>query len=220
VLTPQTTPPRHVTSPNDPPTPRHRPKRPPHATSPPSTTPTRHVTADDGRRQVTAAASPLLEGCRRRNRWGGSEEERGGQEMERGGRGMGKEEAGETAREGGGHASSFPLFSFFISNRGSTRCPHVFSFYFERGQQVAAPMFLFISFRTGAALAAPVSFLFVFERGGSVNAATRCPHFFSVFNRGGSVNPTRCPHSSPFRTGAACIAHAALCFFRFRPGTA
>ena len=182
--------PRHVTSPNDTATPRHRPKRPPHATSPPLTTPTCHVTADDSRRQVTTAASPLLEGCRHQNWWGGSEEERGGQEMERGGRGMGKEEAGEMAREGGGHASFFhslfrtgaalaaPFLCF--SNGGSECCPHVFSFRFERGQCLLPPC-LFISFQTEAALAAPVSFLF-FSNGGS----TCCPHVFSFrFERTG-----------------------------------
>ena len=86
---------------------------------------------------------------------------------------MGKEEAGEMVREGGGMASSFPLFSFFISNRGSECCPHVFSFRFERGQQ-ALPPCLFFSFRMGAASTAPVSFLF-FSNGGS----TCCPRVFS-----------------------------------------
>ena len=56
---------------------------------------------------------------------------------------MGKEEAGEMAREGGGHASSFPLFSFFILNRGSTCCP--MSLLFKWGQQMLPPC-LFISF--------------------------------------------------------------------------
>jgi hypothetical protein len=104
---------------------------------------------------------------------------------------MGKEEAGETAREGGGHASSFPLFSFFISNRGSNRCP--ISLLFERGQHLLPPC-LFISFRTGAALAAPMSFHFI-SNGGS----KCCPRVFSFrFEQGGSVNPTRCLHFSQF----------------------
>ena len=98
---------------------------------------------------------------------------------------MGKEEAGETVREGGGHASSFPLFSFFISNRGSTCCPisllfergqHVFSFRFEWGQCLLPPC-LFISFQTEAALAAPVSFLFVLNGWGGSVWDPRCPHF-------------------------------------------
>ena len=95
---------------------------------------------------------------------------------------MGKEEAGEMVREGGGMASSFPLFSFFISNRGSTRC-HI-SLLFEWGQRMLPPC-LFISFRTGAALAAPVSFHF-FSNGGS----TCCPHVFSfLFERGQHLLP-------------------------------
>ena len=158
--TPQTTPPHHVTSPNDTTTPRHRPKRPPHATSPPLTTPTRHVTADDSHRQVTMAASPLLEGCRCQNQWGGSEEEQGGQEMEQGGRGMGKEEAGETAREGGGHASSFPLFILYFEP-GQHSLPHFFAF---RTGAVCIPMLPHsFPFRTGAvciAHAAPCFFRF------------------------------------------------------------
>jgi len=97
---------------------------------------------------------------------------------------MGNEEAGETAREGGGRASSFPLFSFFISNGGSTCCPRFFSFRFERGQHLLPPC-LFISFRTGAASAAPVSFLFI-SNGGSI----RCPCFFSFrFERGQHTLP-------------------------------
>jgi len=66
-----------------------------HAISPPPTTPTRHVTTAHPsqpprqRRQklchVTMAASPLLEGCGRRNQWVGSEEERGSEEAREGG---------------------------------------------------------------------------------------------------------------------------------------
>ena len=89
--------------------------------------------------------------------------------------------------------SSFPLFSFFISNGGSTCCPRFFSFHFERGQHSLPPC-LFISFRTGAAFAAPVSFRFVLNGG-----STCCPHFF------------------PFRTGAACNQHATAVSFVYHP---
>ena len=126
--------------------------------------------------------------------------------MERGGRGMGKEEAGEMAREGGGMASSFPLFSFFILKRGSTRCP--ISLLFEWGQHSLPPC-LFISFQMGAVLAAPMSFLF-FLNGGSEccpisflfflnGGSTCCPRVFSLrFEWGGSVWDSRCPHFSQF----------------------
>ena len=124
---------------------------------------------------------------------------------------MGKEEAGETAREGGGMASSVPLFqSLFrtgaaltalflcFSNGGSECCPHVFSFPFEWGPRLLPcgfsflftlgqhllPPCLFFSFRMGAASAAPVSFLF-FSNGGS----TCCPCVFSFHfeQTGGAV---------------------------------
>jgi hypothetical protein len=184
-------------------------KGPAYATSQPSTTPTRHlttqnrrvrhVTDDDDphhsqqqghpprhhhqrRRQVKTAASPLLEGCRRRNRRVGArrcdrEERWSAAAREWGTRRQGK----RRGKEEGIHASSF-LFSLFFSNGGSTCCPRIFSFHFERGQHTPPP-FLFISFRTGAATAAPVSFLFVSNGDG-----TRRPQFFS------------------FRTGAALAA--------------
>ena len=103
---------------------------------------------------------------------------------------MGKEEAGETAREGGGHASSFPLFSFFISNRGSTCCP--ISLLFKQGQH-SLLLCLFISFQTGAALAAPVSFLFILNGQGGQHVGFMLPPFLSVLI-GGSVYP----HAAPF----------------------
>jgi len=66
-----------------------------HAISPPPTTPTRHVTTahpsqPPRQRQqkpchVTTAASPLLEGCGRRNQRVGSEKERGSEESREGG---------------------------------------------------------------------------------------------------------------------------------------
>ena len=108
-------------------------------------------------------------------------------------------------REGGGMASSFPFFSFFISNRGSTRCP--ISLLFEQGQRMLPPC-LFISFRMGAVLAAPVSFHFFsnggskccprvfsfrFERTGGQHVRFTLPPFLSV-SIGGSVYP----HAAPF----------------------
>ena len=142
-------------------------------------TPTRHVTADDSRRQVTTAASPLLKGCRCQNQWGGSEEERGGKKW--------SEEAGEWGRRR--PCLLLPSFSFFISNQGSTHCP--ISLIFERGQHSLPPC-LFISSQTGSACC-PCVFSFCFEWTGGQHVRFTLPPFLSVLI-GGSVYP----HAAPF----------------------
>ena len=182
---------------NDPQTPRHHRRRPLRATSPPLTTTGRHVTADDSRRQVTPAASPL-EGCRRRKPMGGSEEERGGQDMERGGRGMGSEEAGETGNgEGRGRRFMPPPSLFFYSSfRTGAALAAPVSFRFEWGQRVLPPFLFFsnrgstccppfLSFLNGGSTCCPCFFSFCFERGQHT-----LPPFFSISN-GGGVKPTR-----------------------------
>ena len=163
---------------NNPQTPHHHRRRPLHTTSLPLTTTGCHVTADDSRRQVTPAASPL-EGCRHWKPMGGSEEERGGQDMEWGGRGMGNEEAGETGNgEGRGRPFMPPpsLFFFlhfergqhllplclFFSIRGSTCCPPFLSFL--NGGSTCCPCFFSFRFEWGAAHAAPIFFHFELGR--------------------------------------------------------
>ena len=106
---------RHVTAINN------RRQQPPDATShpttpiptipPPSTTPSRHVTVDKQPSHVKMAASPLLEGCRRRIQQPGSKEVRGGWEW---GKGRGMRRQGKGRGEGeAACAPSFPFFSFW-----------------------------------------------------------------------------------------------------------
>ena len=132
---------------------------------------------------------------------------------------MGNEEAGETAKEGGGRLCLLlPFVSFHKPTRwftppcsGSIVLPPIvgggkFLFKWGRWYSPGCPFLSilnggggihaaphFFPFQTGTACgihAAP-QFPSVSEQGGSANP-TRCPPFYFISN-GGGVNPTRCP---------------------------
>jgi hypothetical protein len=109
---------------------------------------------------------------------------------------MGNEDAGETAREGGGR--SCLLLPFFHCS-------------FRTGAALAAP-YLFFSFQTGAAHAAPFSFHF-FSSGGS----TCCPRLLSFLFERGQRSPPPFRFIS-LRTGQHLLPPCL--FFLFRTGTA
>jgi hypothetical protein len=161
---PQTTPPRHVTAPNDRHTPHHHRQRPLHAMSPPTTA------ADKSQRLPLPSSRDVgaeIGGVGLRRSEGDKQwsEEAGEWGTRRQGKRRGKEEARpppslffhSLLRTGAALAA--PISFYFVSNGGSERCPRVSSFHFERGQH-SLPLFLFVSFRTGAACAAPISFHF------------------------------------------------------------
>jgi len=150
-----------------------RPKQARHDTSPPQMTATcpasqpltttgRHVTANDGCWPVTTAASPLLEGCRRRNR---RVEERGGGEWSEGPEEWGLRGRGKGGGQEGARTLPPALFSYVsVSNEGSVCCP-LFLSVPNGGQHTLLP-FIFIS--NGGSMCCPVSFHFELSNGGSV----------------------------------------------------